>query len=261
MALPTGVHKRGAVFHIQIKVPGDIRSSWPTPFYVRKSLGTEDRAVATAQAHRLWAEAIDAFAQARARSKPLELTTLTPALAACIVAEVSHSVLGADAQLEVADVMTENGIALFSIHAEAEGSTVKTAESVRKVPVSVECLRLGFLEFAQARKKSGEGKLFRSFHREGKVTPGEIFSEWMRDYRAKVGTAPGALNGHHRFRHTIRTALAALHIGIETADALTGHAATGSSGRRIYTHVGLVTIREALGRVTFPLELPRVFAV
>jgi integrase len=169
--------------------------------------------------------------------------------------------IGEIAQLEVADVMVENGIDLFRIHAEAEGSTVKNDEGWRKVPVSAECIRLGFLEFAQTRRDAGATKLFPSFHRGGKVPSGDVFGEWMRVYRQKVGTAPGALNGHHRFRHTIRTALAALDVGIETADALTGHAAKGSSGRKVYTHTKLPTVREALNRVTFQLELPRVFFV
>lgn len=90
MALPTGVHKRGAVFHIRIKVPSDLKGSWPRPFYVRKSLGTEDRAEATAAGHRLWAEATEAFASARVKLKPPAYSALTPALIAYIVGEAER---------------------------------------------------------------------------------------------------------------------------------------------------------------------------
>jgi integrase len=575
MALPTGVHKRGAVFHIQIKVPSDLRACWPTPFYVRKSLGTEDRAQATAAAHRLWAEATEAFALARLKLRPPEFSALTPALTAYIVTEASRVPLGVDdairftpdallwqlraveqrpvqfltapegeptrpaklpdyltpsedgsitsaqlarlkqlqslmvgdlaasvsmgrlgeaktfaeatcaslgirvdwdtpahrmalvavlrallgawigaaeksegklvhtppvpeappsssgsvqttpviakttetqnpaalklrdvvqdwkaakkpsedstarteralkhleasgqnvpvaemkrshgaalrayllhddrefngktglnywqalmallniahdvghidsnpwhkmtfevtgsetrkpysdeelqqlfhtplfqsgqseriqkvassdaywcmllglwsgarvgelAQLELADVKAHNGLTVLSIHGKA--GTLKTEQSERLIPVAPELIRLGFVGWAKAQREAGAVKLFPSFHREGAVTPGEIMSEWNREYRRIVGAAAGPLNGFHRFRHTIRTRLAALQIGPETADTLTGHAAQGSSGRRVYTHVDAKVVYEALARLRFPLKLPRVF--
>lgn len=167
--------------------------------------------------------------------------------------------VGELAQLELADVVAENGVHALSVHARAAGSTVKTAESVRRIPIPDEMVRLGFLERVQGLRDRGETKLFPTFHRPGKVAPGEIMSEWFKDFRSKVKAAPGPLNGTHRFRHTIRTALAALHVGVETADALTGHAAQGSSGRKVYTHVGLATVKAALERVSWPLALPRVF--
>ncbi|MDQ0591354.1 site-specific integrase [Variovorax paradoxus] len=163
------------------------------------------------------------------------------------------------AQLETADVMVENGIDLFRIHAEAEGSKVKTEESRRKVPISAECIRLGFLEFVQARQDAGDTKLFPTFHKGGKVASGDVFGEWMRVYREAVGTPPGVLNGHHKFRHTIRSRLAAFDVGVEKGDALTGHAARGSSGRTAYTHVKPEEVRVSLNRVTFPFELHRVY--
>lgn len=548
MALPTGVHRRGAVFHIQIKVPSDLRASWPTPFYVRKSLGTEDRAAATAAAHRLWAEATEAFAQTRAKLKPPQAVKLTPALLEVLHERIRHSALKSDderrfdpsrmaevwtlvqaafpelgalssdrserhnqlqdaeyvwtrglalsaargstnagkmaadieagllglvidwadekealialtrtvvqayadaakrsdgepiqtppspkvpdlsqgaappnpaapetsalklrdvvpdwkaakkptpdstarteralklleasgqdvpitsmtrghgaavrayllhddrafkgktalnywqaltallnvahdvgridsnpwqkmafevtgsgtrkpysdeelkqlfhtplfqsgayetvqkvapadaywcmllglwsgarvgelAQLEMADVKRHNGLAVLSIHGNA--GTIKTEQSERLIPVAPELIRLGFVEWAEAQREAGAVKLFPSFHRQGAVTPGEIMSEWNREYRRAIGAAPGPLNGFHRFRHTIRTRLAALQIGVETADTLTGHAAQGSSGRKVYTHVDAKVVYEALGRLSFPLELPQVFA-
>lgn len=574
MALPTGVYQRGAVFHIQIKVPSDLRTAWPSTFFVRKSLGTENRDEATAKAHRLWADATDAFARARARLKPLEFSSLTPAMSAYILGRVPHVILNEDdalrfnpgallalltsietlpqrfftastdapvsvptpayllpspdgsittaqlgrlkqlqghsvddlaaamslgrldaarefaeaicssmnvrvdwqapaqrpalililramltawigaadrsegkpvetpsspempndlteppkvpkgskdpaktlgdvladwkaakkptqdsierteralrhfeasgqnvplqtlkrthgaafrgwllhddrtfasktalnywqaltallnvardvglielnpwqgmsfevtdskkrkpftdedlrrlfgttlhtrgywpvvalvdhwdayfctllllwtgarvgelAQLEVADVYAENGLTVFSIHQEAEGSTVKGGSgsaSVRTVPVPPDMMRLGFLDRVAQLRERGESKLFPTFHRPGAVTPGEIMSEWFRPFRATIGAATGALNGTHRFRHTVRTRLSALGIAEATADALTGHAAQGNAGRRIYTHVEPATVKAALERLTWPLDLPRIFTL
>lgn len=561
MALPIGVYKRGAVFHIQIKVPADLKHAWPTPFYARRSLGTEDRAEATAQGHRLWADATEAFARARATLKPAQVTELTPALIDAICTQVHRQILANDddmrsrysgilsflhdtmptqphgkpwvtpeylwpsedgemtpaqlerlrevetvmvaglkdeiafnrtalgkqyagaalaafgfqadlddpahrpamlrvtrsvidaaikatgrsrgevvetpapsemraevsapaatlkkakdaprhlrdmvadwkaakrptddsiqrteralrhleasgqdlpltnlkrphgaalrawllhddrdfasktalnywqalgalmnvardvgaidlnpwqgmgfevkgskkrnpftdeelrrlfgttlhthgtwpvvqkverwdayfcmllllwtgarvgelAQLELSDVLRQNGVEVFSINEEAEGSTVKTDDSVRVLPVPPELIRLGFLDRVASLRERGESKVFPSFHRPGAVTPGEIMSEWFRPFRSDIGAATGALNGTHRFRHTIRTRLNALGIPEATADALTGHASQGSAGRRIYTQPRPEDVREALERIQWPVEFHRVY--
>jgi len=43
------------------------------------------------------------------------------------------------------------------------------------------------------------------------------------------------------------------------ADALTGHAATGSSGRTVYTNARLPAVAEAVEKLDFGLNLPRVW--
>lgn len=168
--------------------------------------------------------------------------------------------IGEIGQLEVGDVLTENGITLLSIHDEASGSTVKTAESVRKVPVAPEVLRLGFMDYVADRQRAGDTKLFPALHRPGKTSPGDAMGAWVRGYRQDLGLPSGPLEGFHKFRHTIRSALAAHHIGPETADALTGHASKGSTGSRDYTHVRPATVLEALKLNLFPtLKLQRVY--
>ncbi|MEO6852358.1 MAG: DUF6538 domain-containing protein [Rhodoferax sp.] len=164
--------------------------------------------------------------------------------------------IGEIAQLECVDVQRVNGLDVIDIHGRA--GTVKTADSVRVVPLARMVIDLGFLEFVQARRDAGAVKVFPSFHRGGKVPPGELFTEWMRHYRDAVGLPAGRLEGAHKFRHTIRSKLAALHIGIETADALTGHATATGSGRG-YTHIGLPGVFEAIERIVWPFKLTRVY--
>lgn len=165
--------------------------------------------------------------------------------------------VGEIAQLEMADVLVQNGLDVLSIHGRA--GTIKTEQSERIIPVPPDLIRLGFLEWVAARRDGGAVKLFQTLHRVGAVTPAEIMSEWNREYRRAVGAASGPLNGFHRFRHTVRSALAALHIGKETADALTGHGVTGSSGTVDYTHIDAEDIYKALERLKFPLDLPRIY--
>lgn len=172
--------------------------------------------------------------------------------------------VGELAQLEVVDVQMQNGLMVFSIHEEAEGSTVKGGSgsaSVRTLPLADDLIRLGFLDRVEDLRKRGETKLFPSFHRPGAVTPGEIMSEWFRPFRATIGAATGALNGTHRFRHTIRTRLNALQVPEATADALTGHATQGSVGRSVYTTVDPSTIQKDMAPLTWPMEFPRVYGI
>ena len=69
----------------------------------------------------------------------------------------------------------------------------------------------------------------------------------------------GPLNGFHRFRHTVRSALGALQVSRDIADALTGHGKTGSSGSKDYTHIDAVDILKAIECLEFPVELPRIY--
>ncbi|KQP19946.1 site-specific integrase [Pseudorhodoferax sp. Leaf265] len=162
-------------------------------------------------------------------------------------------------QLETADVQVQSGIPVVCIHDDAEGSTIKTADSERTLPVPPELIRLGFLDFVEDQRRAGQTKLFPSLHREGRRPPGEVMSEWVKGYRQDLGLPAGALNGFHKFRHTVRSALAAHNVGTEIADALTGHAPQGSAGRTIYTHVRPAAILRALELPLYPfLSLQRI---
>ena len=129
-------------------------------------------------------------------------------------------------------------------------------QSVRITPIPPDLLCLGFVEWVTARRKAGAVEVFQSLHRVGTVTSGEIMSEWSQEYRKTVGAAEGPLSDFHRFRHTVRSELAAIHVGPETADASTGHHATESSEREVYTRINASTAFEALGRLKFPLICP-----
>ena len=165
--------------------------------------------------------------------------------------------IGEIAQLEMADVLVQNGLEVLSIHGGA--GTIKTAQSERVIPVPPEVIRLGFIDWVAARREAGAVKLFDSLHRGGAVTPGETMTEWNRQYRLSVGAAIGPLNGFHRFRHTIRSALGALQVSRDIADALTGHGKTGSSGSTDYTHIDAVDIMKAIESLKFPVDLPRIY--
>jgi integrase len=163
-------------------------------------------------------------------------------------------------QLEVADVQIQSNMHVIRLHDEAEGSKIKTDAGERTLPVPPELIRLGFLDFVADQRRAGQIKLFPSLHRSGRRPPGEVMSEWVKGYREDLALPAGALNGFHKFRHTVRSAMAAHSVGPEIADALTGHAAQGSTGRTVYTHVRPAAILTALERPLYPfLDLQRVY--
>ncbi|MDE1183585.1 tyrosine-type recombinase/integrase [Paraburkholderia sp.] len=158
--------------------------------------------------------------------------------------------IGEIAQLRAQDIQQRGGLTVIRITAEA--GTVKTAESERTVPLPDHLLQnQWFAVWLQSTAKLS-GPLFPAMH--GTISgPSDVAVKWLRAFRAYAGLPSGGLNGAHRFRHTLRTWLAEVGVNTETADAVTGHAATGSSGRRVYTaNVTVPAMKTALDRIPWP---------
>ncbi|CAN7610253.1 phage integrase SAM-like domain-containing protein [Variovorax sp. LjRoot130] len=107
----------------------------------------------------------------------LRSTDPTEAYFALLILLFTGARIGEVAQLEVADVIVRNGIHALSIHRKA--GTVKTAASVRNVPIAGDLVALGLVEFAEAQRQAGAIKLFPSLHR-GKTSPGDVLGKWFR---------------------------------------------------------------------------------
>ncbi len=167
--------------------------------------------------------------------------------------------VGELAQLEVADVREIDEVGVLDIHKKAPGSTLKNANSVRLIPIHPELVRLGFLDYVDAMRRAGEVKLFPTLHRGGRRHPGEVFSEAFREYRTIRGVVT-PLASFHSLRHNVRSAMVAAAVPEPVCDDLLGHARTGSTGRRKYTHLDLSTLQEGIEKLAYPfLKLPRVY--
>lgn len=153
-------------------------------------------------------------------------------------------------QLRREDFQIRSGITAIRITAEA--GTLKTAESERIIPLAPHLLDDPWFSEWLSETMGGTGPALPSLCGRARGA-GDTFGQWFRQFRNDVGLPKGALEGAHKFRHWLRTALAEAGVNAETADAITGHAATGSSGRRIYTAAAsLPTMVEALDRVKWP---------
>ncbi|MBB2999791.1 integrase [Paraburkholderia tropica] len=160
--------------------------------------------------------------------------------------------IGEIAQLRRGDFETRDGITAIRITAEA--GTVKTAESERTVPLANHLLADVWFSAWLAEVMDGKRLDTLAFpSMAGRARgPADTAVQWFKEFREAAGLPSGALNGSHKFRHWIRTAMNALDVAEATQDAITGHAAGGSTGKKVYTHVPLPVMHAALNRVTFP---------
>lgn len=164
--------------------------------------------------------------------------------------------IGELCQLRVEDLDHDAAGPVLRITDEADGASLKTANSRRAVPVHPELIRLGFLDYVQSVRKLGHVSMWpRMSFRKGK--PGANFSEWFNTKARKA--SPVAVPDFHSLRHTMRTAL--LGAGAEKGirDRITGHALDGGTGARVYEHP-VAELRRAVESISFRgLALPRVF--
>ncbi|KVD79292.1 hypothetical protein WI89_29210 [Burkholderia ubonensis] len=176
--------------------------------------------------------------------------TPTDGRAALLILMHTGARIGEIAQLRREDFQIRNGMRAIRITAEA--GSVKTKESERGVPLAAHLLADPW--FAQWLEgiTGGIGPAFPSLHGRER-NPGDTLVQWFNKFRRDAELPAGALNGSHKFRHWIRTTLSHHGVTEATADAITGHAAQGSSGRVHYTKTSLSTMLDALNSIEWPL--------
>lgn len=155
--------------------------------------------------------------------------------------------LGEIVQLRTSDIQAEEKITFLSINAE-DGKAVKTASSVRRVPLHPD-VRDAFLEFAKGR----EGRLFPDIRpgTNGDVT--DLISKRWNHWRRGIGLGgPGLC--FHSLRHSFKDRAREACISEEISDALTGHSG-GGVGRRYGGSQPLRVLADAVAKLRFPKSL------
>lgn len=149
-------------------------------------------------------------------------------------------------QLTTDDVRRKDGIDYVSINADGEGKSLKTASSVRDVPLHPQLVACGFLDHVAARRAAGGGSLFPDLKPDnlGKVTGS--FSKWFTRHRRSIGI-DDPRKPFHSFRHSFKEACRDAAIGEEVHDALTGH--SGGGVGRTYGKVTLKAKAEAIRKI------------
>ncbi|CAG9219980.1 Site-specific recombinase XerD [Paraburkholderia tropica] len=236
---------------VRVAVKDDLIDRNPFDLTFDKTIGAETRTpwtdaeLALVYMHPLFSDRMDAVPRWQ---------RVTPADGRALLLILQHTGarIGEVAQLRRCDFLVQDGMTAIRITAEA--GTLKTKESERTVPLAAHLLADAWFGAWVAGLMDGTSPGAPAFPSMAGRTrgPGDTAVQWFFQFRKAAGLPEGTLNGAHRFRHWIRSALAAKHIGEETADAITGHAAQGSSGRVAYTKIPLDVMLDALNRLTFP---------
>ena len=163
--------------------------------------------------------------------------------------------LGEVAGLQIRDIGEERGQPMLFIRSGAR--QLKTEASTRDLPVHPELLRLGFLEYAKARRKSAapEAMLFEGEKAFARDQWGRPLGEWFAKRVTALGIG-GNKRTFHALRHDHKAALREAEIGGELADYLMGHSHPGM-GARYGGRQSLVKLQGAVRKVQFEgLKLP-----
>lgn len=112
------------------------------------------------------------------------------------------------AQLDVADVRQEHGHWIMHITEEGEGDkSVKTAGSVRVVPVHPDLIRLGFITYRDGMEAAGHARLFPEAKRNAR---GQMIADFSREfgrYLTRIDMKDGRGLSLYSFRHGAADAL------------------------------------------------------
>lgn len=164
-------------------------------------------------------------------------------------------------QLRVDDIIfdSEHG-PLLRITDEGEGQSLKTASSRRIIPIHTNLIGAGLLEYHEAIREKEYVWLFPHLEpdHDGRRggTFGQGFSRWLRSSQGCCILDRRVV--FHSFRHTFKTLCRESGLSEELHDALTGHA--GQTVGRTYGHMPISALVEAVSRIRFPIEFPRIDA-
>jgi integrase len=160
-------------------------------------------------------------------------------------------------QLRRRDIEQVGGMYVMSVTDQGDDQQVKTAASVRKVPLHSDVVRLGFIDYVERTAAQADQPLWPAVPvREGKC--GGYFSQWFGTYRRGLGL--GRYPDFHCLRHTVRSALADAEVAEPMIDTLLGHEVKGSTGAKVYTHRTIAQMKSAIEKIVYPtLRLPQVY--
>ncbi|WP_076072309.1 integrase [Sphingomonas montana] len=152
-------------------------------------------------------------------------------------------------KLLIDDIGEENGITFFNIRSTVAGR-VKTARSVRKVPVHPELIRLGFIEYVAAMRVAGETCLFpdimpgRSGRKQGDVFFKQV---WLKIKPCLQQIRPG--QAVHSGRHMVSTELKILQTFEEFRADLLGQVFGGENASRYSGATNLEILVDVVVRI------------
>ena len=172
-----------------------------------------------------------------------------------LIALYSGMRMGEIVQLLVSDIKSEHGVTYFDIgRGEGEKKQIKTASSLRRVPIHKRLVELGLSDYiADARATRPKERLFEDIKPGANGDFSHNFSKWFGRYLRDIG-AKTPKTTFHSFRHNFKDALVAASVPESYARMLMGHSDDGVHG--LYgSGIPIKLLDTELQKIGYPLDL------
>jgi len=160
------------------------------------------------------------------------------------------------AGLRAADVQEENEIPFLDL-CETDEHRLKTDSSKRKVPLHKQLISLGFLGFAETRRRDDpQGYLFAGLKRNKNGSRADsVCKWWQRFVTSNLGVAPtdgpNGARGIHSFRHSWAMTARAAGLDESIRKRLGGWAQTDTAGDYGWSNE-LPLLKQEIDKIEFP---------
>ena len=132
----------------------------------------------------------------------------------------------------------------------------KNDESLRQIPLHPQLIELGFLDYVEAIKASGQERLWPFLKTRGiNKNDSEVLGRWFNGYIHKNLGFPDNVV-FHSFRHTFKDLCRNAHIPKDAHHQLTGHSSS-DTGDSYGEGFALEVLYEEIQRITLPFTIPR----
>lgn len=164
-------------------------------------------------------------------------------------------------QLQPCDIELNSGIWCFNIRPDGDRS-LKTKASSRLLPIHPMLKALGFLEFAEDRRKEGARLLLPGLETRIKGRLSHYPSKWFLDFLIRtIGKEEKGVRKlvFHSFRHTIKDAMREAEIEEAIQYRLVGHKMS-TIGEKYGKGPGLAKLEAAMNKILMPVDLSHLVA-
>lgn len=162
------------------------------------------------------------------------------------------------AQMLVADVREVDDVLVLNLNDEGEGKSLKTGAGRRKVPVHSQVIELGFREFVEARRLTGDPRLFSDVKQNANGRWGDAVGKWFTRWRRAHGVTSRA-QPLHALRNTVVTALLEAGVSRDVVKAVVGHEDDDITSGLYAQAPSLARVRDAVEKLDWREPLAALF--
>lgn len=140
--------------------------------------------------------------------------------------------------------------------ADAERNRIKSAAAERSVPVHPVLIRLGLIQYLEARNGQPGDLLFPELTYDKRQGYARAVGRWFTEFKRSLAVTSEDKKAFHSFRHTVRTMLKALVANTALIDDLIGHenGAPGGVGFVYEKGAWLRPLYEAIASLSYGIE-------